>query len=103
MVDDNTKASAEKTKKPMTQKEIAQLLNDRGEEYVDFMLPFNGADTKPVMIGVNGEFIRVRPGVTVSVKRKFVEAWLNAQTQERAAWEAQIKAQNAGRKALAEL
>lgn len=82
---------------------VTEARPDPGEEYVDFMLPFNGTDTKPVMIGVNGEFIRVRPGVTVSVKRKFVEAWLNAQTQERAAWESQIKAQNAGRKALAEL
>lgn len=73
-----------------------------GEDYVDFMIPFGG-DTKPVLIGVNGEFIRVRPGETVSVKRKFVEAWLNARAQEREAWQAQARAQNASRKALAEL
>jgi len=76
---------------------------DRGEEYVSFQIPFTGADSKPVMIGVNGEFIRVRPGETVQVRRKFVEAYNNAQTQERAAYAANIKAQNASRKALAEL
>lgn len=76
---------------------------DRGEEYVDFMVPYNGTDTKPVLIGVNGEFIRVRPGETVSVKRKYAEAWEHAQKQQHEAWQAQARAQNASRKALAEL
>lgn len=76
---------------------------DRGEEYVEFMVPFSGPDAKPELIGVNGEFIRVKPGVTVSVKRKFVEAWNNSQAQARAAWQTQVNAQNASRKALAEL
>lgn len=75
---------------------------DRGEEYVDFQIPYNG-ESKPVMIGVNGEFIRVLPGETVSVKRKFVEAYNNAMKQERAAWDARIKAQNKAKKALADL
>ena len=78
-------------------------VRDRGEEYVDFMIPLGGPDSKPVLIGVNGEFIRVRPGEQVQVKRKFVEAWTNAQRQQRAAWEAQTRAQNASRKALADL
>lgn len=73
-----------------------------GEDYVDFMIPFGG-DTKPVLIGVNGEFIRVLPGVTVSIKRKFAEAWNNSQAQERVAWETQRRAQEASRKALADL
>ena len=75
---------------------------DRGEEYVDFMIPFGG-ESKPELIGVNGEFIRVQPGVQVQVKRKFVEAWENSQAQAREAWKTQIKAQEASRKALAEL
>ncbi len=73
-----------------------------GEEYVNFQIPFGG-DTKPVLIGVNGEFIRVLPGVTVSVKRKFAEAWKNSQAQERVAWETQRRAQEASRRALADL
>lgn len=75
---------------------------DRGEEYVDFMIPFGG-DTKAELIGVNGEFIRVQPGTKVRVKRKFVEAWENSQAQAREAWKTQIRAQAASRKALAEL
>lgn len=89
--------AAAKTEKAVAEKPVVS-----GEDYISFQIPFTG-DTKPVLIGVNGEFIRVRPGVTVSVKRKFVEAFANAQTQEREAWEAQIRAQNASKKALAEL
>ena len=73
-----------------------------GEDYVDFQIPFGG-ENKPVFIGVNGETIRVMPGVTVQVKRKFVEAYENAQAQERVAWETQIRAQNASKRALADL
>ena len=75
-------------------------LSDRGEEYVDFMIPDSG-DDRAVFIGVNGECIRVRPGVPVSVRRKFVEAWRNAQAQERAAQETQRSARSAGEKAFA--
>ena len=76
---------------------------DRGEAYVDFVIPRGGIDERAVLIGVNGEFVRVRPGETVRVKRKFVEAWEHAQAQEREAWRTQVKAQEASRKALAEL
>lgn len=84
-----------------TEKPAAESI-DRGEEYVDFQIPFGG-DNKPVFIGVNGETIRVMPGVTVQVKRKFVEAFENAQAQERAAWQTQVRAQEASRKRLADL
>jgi len=76
---------------------------DRGEEYVDFQVPMTGPESKPVLIGVNGEFIRVRPGEQVQVKRKYVEAYMNAKKQEREAWQTQTRAQNASRKALADL
>ena len=75
---------------------------DPGEEYVDFTIPYGG-ENRPVFIGVNGDSIRVRPGETVTVKRKFVEAWRNAQAQERAAWQTQIHAQDASKRALADL
>ncbi len=76
---------------------------DRGEAYVDFVIPRSGVDDRAVLIGVNGEFVRVRPGETVRVKRKFVEAWEHAQRQERAAWKTQVRAQEASRRAMAEL
>ena len=77
--------------------------NDRGEEYVDFLIPRTGPDDKPVLIGVNGEFIRVLPGTPVSVRRKFAEAWANARAQDESAYRARVRAMNASRKALAEL
>ncbi len=76
---------------------------DPGEEKVDFLIPRTSPEDKAVLIGVNGEFIRVKPGVTVSVRRKFAEAWRNAQAQEREAWRSSLRAQNASKKALAEL
>ena len=85
-----------------TEKAEGESVIDRGEEYVDFQIPFGG-DNKPVFIGVNGETIRVMPGETVQVKRKFVEVFENAQAQERAAVREQIRAQNASKRALADL
>ena len=75
---------------------------DRGEEYVDYLIPMS-ADNAPVLIGVNGQTIRVRPGEPVRIKRKFVEAYEHSVAQQAAAWKAQIAAQNASNKALADL
>ena len=93
-----TKATA--SKEDVTPDETAL---DRGEEYVDFMIPRTSPEDRPVLIGCNGEFIRVKPGETVTVRRKFVEVWMNAQTQKREAWKTQDAAQKASKKALAEL
>ena len=76
---------------------------ERGEEYTELLIPRATMDDRAVLIGVNGEFIRVKPGERVLVKRKFAEAWENSERQKRAAWETQRRAQNAGKKALAEL
>lgn len=73
------------------------------EELVDLLIPRVGPDDRPVVIGVNGEFIRVLPGVTVRVRRPFAEAWENARAQDDAAWQARVRAMNAARRALAEL
>lgn len=81
----------------------AEIPVDRGEEYVDFMIPRTSPEDRPVLIGCNGEFIRVKPGETVTVRRKFVEVWMNAQIQKREAWKTQSAAQAASKKALAEL
>ena len=76
---------------------------ERGEETVELLIPRVGPDDRPVLIGVNGEFIRVQPGERVRVRRCFAEAWENACAQENAAWAARLQAQNASRRALAEL
>ena len=76
---------------------------DRGEEYVDFLIPRAAPEDRPVFLGVNGESIRVAPGEPVRVKRKFAEVYLAAQAQERAAAETCRRAREASKKALADL
>ncbi len=76
---------------------------DRGEEYVDFLIPRTTPEDRPVFLGVNGESVRVAPGEPVRVKRKFAEVYFAAQAQERAAFENRQRAREASRKALADL
>ena len=76
---------------------------ERGEELCELLIPRVGPDDRAVVIGVNGEFIRVLPGVPVRVRRRFAEAWENARAQDDAAWKARVAAMNASKKALAEL
>ena len=75
---------------------------DPGEAYTDFLIP-GAPDDRPVFLGVNGECIRVKPGEHVTVKRKFVEVWDAARAQEREARETCRRAQEASKKALANL
>ena len=76
---------------------------DRGEEYVEFMIPRTGRDDRAVFLGVNGESVRVLPGAQVSVKRKFAEVYAHSVAQQRAAWKADAAREKASKKPLAEL
>ena len=87
----------------VTDKPVEAVSAPSGEDYVEFTMPRLGDSSKPVLIGVNGEFITVRPGSTVHIKRKFVEAWEHSREQEEAAWQARERAQAASRRALADL
>jgi hypothetical protein len=81
----------------------ATTVADPGEEYVDFLIPGATPEDRAVFLGVNGESIRVKPGEPVRVKRKFAEVYAAARAQERAARETCRRAQDASRKALANL
>ena len=75
------------------------------EELVDFTAPLlaaDGSDT-PIVVGVNGELIRIRRGEPVKIKRKFLWALENAQKQEIAAIRAMREAEASSRKALADM
>lgn len=77
-----------------------------GEELVEYMAPIIGAseqDMKPLFVCVNGESVAIKPGVTVRLKRKFVDALAHASDQRIAAWNYMREQQEAGRKALSEM
>lgn len=75
------------------------------EEYVEFTAPFPADMSKPqdLFIAVNGDNVVIRPGETVRIKRKFVEAYRNAQKQRIAARRYQQSVINGGRRPSADL
>lgn len=74
------------------------------ETQVDYRVPIDPtSQRKDVVVGVNGEFIRIKRGVTVKIKQKFVEALENANRQNEAAMLAQERAEAEGTEALAAL
>ena len=64
---------------------------DKLVEYTAPLLP--GMGTQDVIVGVNGEIIRIKRGETVQIKRKFVNALNNAARQQVAAYKAAAEAQ----------
>lgn len=61
---------------------------DPMEELVPFTAPIDPTGhRREIILGVNGETIRVKRGITVEIKRKFVEVWNNSEEQRMAAYE----------------
>lgn len=73
------------------------------EELVEYTAPLLPGEERQsdVFVGVNGETVRFKRGVTVKLKRKFVEVLENAQTQEMEAYRTMRTAQDAGNRATA--
>ena len=77
---------------------------DPNEELVDYMAPLMGSATrKEVVVGVNGELIRIKRGVRVKIKKKFYRVLQQAADQELAAYRAMERAQEQGKRAVAQL
>nr|DAJ54715.1 MAG TPA: hypothetical protein [Caudoviricetes sp.] len=77
---------------------------DPNEELVEYTAPLMGhGDSRDVVVGVNGEFIRIMRGETVKIKRKFLLVLQNAEKQEMDAYKAQMAAQKSSAKALADM
>lgn len=74
------------------------------EELVEYIAPIdpNGGN-RDVVAAVNGEFIQIKRGVPVMIKRKFKEVLDNAAMQNLAALEAQIAALKASEKAVLDM
>ena len=74
------------------------------EELVEYMAPLIGAATKKdVIVGVNGETIRIKRGVPVKIKRKFLKVLRQAAAQEYAAYQVMEQAQKGSAVALAKM
>lgn len=94
------------TKKAVTEAEMteAKKVTDPNEELVEYTAPLMGrTDSRDIVVGVNGEFIRILRGETVQIKRKFLLVLQNAEKQEMEAYKAQMAAQKASAKALADM
>ena len=77
----------EKTKAPAEPKVKAPAEPD-GDEYVDYTAPLLPCKRQKDIFGaVNGEAFRVKRGVPVKIKRKFLEALNNAAKQQYAAYQ----------------
>lgn len=77
---------------------------DPNEELVDYMAPLMGSATrKDVVVGVNGELIRIKRGVRVKIKKKFYRVLQQAADQELAAYRTMERAQEQGKRAVAQL
>lgn len=77
---------------------------DPMEELVDYTAPLlPNLKKRDVLVGVNGELVRIKRGVPVKIKRKHYEALQNAAAQEFAALEARQEIQRQGEKALASM
>ena len=99
-------AEIERLKAQLNPEEPAQTSQYNGEELVEYMAPIvgGGPETmKPLFVCVNGESIAIRPGVPVKIKRKFLDAILQADSQNMAAWRYMAEQQNGSRKALSEM
>lgn len=77
---------------------------DPMEELVDYTAPLlPNLKKRDILVGVNGETLRIKRGVPVKIKRKFYNALQNASAQEFAALEARQEIQKQGEKALASM
>lgn len=77
---------------------------DPNEELVDYMAPLMGSATrKEVVVGVNGELIRIKRGVRVKIKKKFYRVLQQAADQELAAYRTMERAQEQSKRAVAQL
>lgn len=73
------------------------------EELVEYTAPMDPrGELRDFTVGVNGEFIHIKRGATVMIKRKFVEVLQHAAEQELEVLKAKERARKAAEKPLYE-
>lgn len=89
----------------MAEKKVSEAMHQYDpEEVVTYTAPILYSDRdRDIVVGVNGELIRIKRGVPVEIKRKFLEVILASERQKNAAWQAMEQARTASAKALTNL
>ena len=78
----------------MSEKTTSKPVTPSGDKLVDFTAPLlPGQERQDLIVGVNGEIIRIKRGEPVTIKRKFVNALNNAAKQQVEAYKAAAEAQ----------
>lgn len=71
------------------------------EELVEYNAPLDpSGESRNIPVGVNGEFIYIKRGETVKIKRKFVEVLRHADEQNQEAMRAKARAAKEAEKPL---
>lgn len=97
-------AKAKAKEETAAQSEEPTAKDDPMEELVDYTAPLlPNLKKRDILVGVNGETLRIKRGVPVKIKRKFYEALQNAAQQEFAAMETRQEIQKQGEKPLASM
>lgn len=73
---------------------MATKKQNPNEELVDYMAPLGTGTKKDIVVGVNGETIRIKRGVRVKIKKKFLKVLQQAADQEYAAYQAKESAKH---------
>lgn len=93
---------SEKKDKTVTAAEVNLPNPEEEVEYTAHLIPGVKVQ-KPIVVGVNGEIIRIKRGETVKIKRKFVEVLDNANKQIMSTYKTIDDAKKQGEKPVAEL
>lgn len=99
-------AAAEEAQIAENEEAAEATATDPNEELVEYTAPLvgrTGGDSRDIVVGCNGEMIRIMRGETVRIKRKFFLILQEAERQEMAAYRAMNEAQKSSRKALADM
>ena len=76
---------------------------DPNEEYVEYTAPIIDPKHREIVAAVNGETIRIKRGVHVKIKRKFLKVLKQSAKQEMEAYWARERAHNKYNKAYMNL
>lgn len=89
----------------MAEKKVSEAMHQYDpEEVVTYTAPILYSDRdRDIVVGVNGELIRIKRGVPVEIKRKYLEVIIASERQKNAAWQAMEQARKASAKALTNL